>query len=285
MSDLPFLNQLGDELADRARRDEAMLDRRGIRMLGRWRMSALAAAFGVAVVAVAAIGLDGGTPSVAERAYAAASPQGKILHTVEDILIRSNGDRARAPAKRRHPRAEPLVAAHQRIETWSDGTRRRSVIGEVEDGTVVPTSETASSGESVATYVFALNALLRPSQPVKLLGGRRHTDPIEVFRQLYRQGKIEAAGETTLDGRTVKRLTMHDPGQQRTWLVDPETFQPLRYRITVGDSDRPRFQYTVRYLTYERLERTAENERHLRMSPHPDAKVLTRPLKPTDLER
>lgn len=271
MSDLNFLNQLGDQLADRARRDETQLDRGGV--FGRSRMPALAAAVGIVVVAVVAIGLAGGTPSgtpsIAERAYAAASPQGKIRHTVEDIVIRANGE----------------LAAHQRFETWSDGNRRRSIGADVKDGRLVPTSETAESGESVATYVFGRNLLLRPPRPVKMLGGERHIDPIEVFRQLYRQGKIQAAGETTLDGRTVKRLTMHDAEQQRTWLVDPETFQPLRYRVTVGDSDSPRFQYTVRYLTYERLEHTAENERRLEMSPHPDAKVVARPLKPTDVTK
>lgn len=266
MSDLPYLDQLGDEFARRAHRDEAKQQRRRL-LPGRWAVPALAAA-ALAVIILGAVGIapDASPTGLADRAFAAVSPKGEIVHTVQDITIHENGD----------------LQLHQRSEQWWDGERKRSVTGKVTNGQIVPLTEMVVDGDIATTYLVTSDQLRRETR--NFLGGQPQDDPIAVFRELHRQGKVKSAGTATFEGRDVQRLIRREgDGQLRTWLVDPETFQPLAYRMIVGDADRPAFAYTVRYLTYERLERTPQNEARLEMSPHPGAQVTDEPVKPTDI--
>lgn len=267
MSDLPFLDQLGDELARRAQRDEDKDERRR-RLVseGAGTPVLVTAALAAAVFAAVAITPGASPTSIAERAYAAVTPEDEIVHTLQEVTIRENGE----------------LALDQRMEEWWDGERMRSLASKVVDGKAVPVAETVVAGETSTTYLVDSDQLRREQRD--FLGGQRRDDPIAVFRELYRQDKVKPDGTAQLEGREVRRLTMRDGNQLRTWLVDPETYQPIEYRMTVGNPERPAFAYTVRYLTYERLERTPQTLRRLKMTPHPNANVTTEPVKPPDAD-
>ena len=265
MSDVPFLDQLGEELARRAQRDEAARQRRR-RAFARWQAPALAAALAAAAFLVLGIAPGATPPGIAERAYAAVTPEGEIAHSIQDITIHQDGK----------------LALHERTERWWDGQRMRALTSKVAGDDVVPLTERVVVGDTLTTYLVQRNQLRRDER--NFLGGQRQDDPIAVFRELYRQDKVKPDGTATLDGQEVRRLTMRDGNELRAWLVDPETYQPIQYRITVGNPERPAYAYTARYLTYEHLERTAQTEQRLEMSPHPDAKTTTEPVKPTDTE-
>lgn len=258
---LPFLRKLGDELAQLAVADEAA-QRSSTRR--HWRRPTVALAVPalavilLAVVAIAPSNQSGGLAG----AYAAMSPDGQILHTVQQITIKNDG----------------RLALAQTSETFWDGSRLRGII---RDGDEL-VSETVVDDGSVITYLAKRNRLREA--PLNLQGGARHMDPVQIFRELYRDGKLDDAGSQTVDGRQLTKVTMSEGRELRTWLIDPETENPVQYTIQAGDPQAPEYVFTARYTTYERLPLTEGNKIKLQMTDRPGADKLPGLARPDDLD-
>lgn len=264
MSELPFIDALETTIERHALRDERR--RRPLRQrTGRVR-TLLVAATALACAALAGVALipgDGVRP-IAEQAYGAMAPDGEIVHSIRDITIHEGDE----------------LELHQRFEEWWDGSTKRSLGATIDDGRAIPSTERVTRGDTSRIYLVRSNELIREQSTS--IGGQRQDDPIAIFRQLYRRGAIKHAGTTTVDGRRLERLVQRAGAETRTWLVAPRTSTPVEYRLTIDRAGTPPFRYTVRFLAYERLARTAKNRRLLRMRHHPGATITQRNVKPTD---
>lgn len=259
--ELPFLHKLGTEFSQLTARDE--LAARSTPAL-RWRRPVSAViASGLAAVILGLIALSPSERSSGlAEAYAAVAPAGKIVHAISQVTITS-GDR---------------TVTRQSIETYWDGTRLRTLTSE--DGRL--TSEaTMSSDDKLATYLPKSDSIRQ--SPLKLLGGDRYRDPIELFRQLYRSHMLHDAGTQAFNGKTVTKATMRDGNELRTWLFDKDTQLPVRYSIVTDGAGSPSYSYTADFSTYERLAPNATNEQRLDMGSHPGADRTTGPVRPSDV--
>lgn len=197
-------------------------------------------------------------PGVAERAYAAVTPQEEILHVRSTLLQKPLLE-------------EGLVPTNRRL-TWEaeDPARERIVLTALRaDGRERVMHENASSPAGTRFW--------RPSRDEIRVSRRRMIDPsgeltaVAVFRRLYRAGEVTHRGEVSVDGRELIRLSPNQ-GPRIDWLVDPDTFEP----VVVRRYDESGRITQEERLTIERIPLDDNETRSLlELSPHPDAEVRT----------
>jgi hypothetical protein len=116
-------------------------------------------------------------------------------------------------------------------------------------------------------------------------------DDVAVLRKELAKGMATADGETTIDGQRVARIRLHSIGLDCKpvvdyLFVDPKTFYPVEYRVTVfasRGSTTPHVTYARaplvrRFRTFERLPATPANRRLTSITAlHPTAKVYATP--------
>jgi hypothetical protein len=81
-------------------------------------------------------------------------------------------------------------------------------------------------------------------------------DPVPAIRTLLAQGQLKHAGSTTVDGRKVERLV----GADVEYLVDADTYAPVRLATTPTKNGRPVNYYRITFDLYEVLPLTPANE-------------------------
>ena len=98
------------------------------------------------------------------------------------------------------------------------------------------------------------------------------------MRKLLADGELKAAGEETLEGRRVLRLTGEEPSPNGSterpvpprrieYLVDAETFAPVRITyadVIVDGGELNALRRVITFEVFERLPLTPENEALLR---------------------
>jgi hypothetical protein len=225
----------------------------GSRVRPAFVLTTLVAALAVGIVLVAG-GSSG--QSAAARAYAAVSGDGRIVHLRYEQRYRDED-----------------VAIVQRGESWSlPGRDRFHMVLEDPPGRLW--AETAVDGRLVRSYVPAHDVV----RVGRLPSGAElvDADPLRRFRVLYRRGQVRETGRTRLRGQDVIRLEARDDDRAPvTYFVDARTHVPVEIRLTLElpQPDFPSRRVHIRILEYERLSLTAENQRLLRLFPHPGARV------------
>lgn len=245
-TDIPILDEVGDELSLAAARRHAERNSRHPGSVRR-RLVVVAAAAAVAVAVVAFVSVGGEhAPNLVERAYAAVDVRdGEVVHVVSSISTPN------APARRE--------------ELWitPDGCRAH-VRDERPDGTL--TTEMTEDPATRRVYRAAENELLviprAESDPWQI------SDPLERFRELYRRGDVREAGRTRVGDTDVVRFEMRDGDAVVQYFADARTLQPAEMRLTIDDQ----LAYTARFSTYETLSGAAA-DRALAMSAHESATV------------
>lgn len=213
----------------------------------------LAAALATAIILVAS-GSSG--QSAAARAYAAASGEGRIVHLRYDQRYRGEDG-----------------TVVQRGKSWSlPGRDRFHVVLERPPGRL--SAETAVDGRQVRSYVPAHDVVRVWRMPpgAELVDA----DPLERFRVLYRRGQVRETGRMRLRGQDVIRLEVPDDTRAPiVYFVDAQTHRPVEIRLTLQlpQPNLPSRRVHIQILEYERLPLTADNQRLLRLFPHPGARV------------
>ena len=103
------------------------------------------------------------------------------------------------------------------------------------------------------------------------------TDPGARLQALEKQGKLRAAGTTTVGGKRAYRLVsgkvpVDQDEAQVEIAVDAKTFLPLTQRLTLTMAAGPKVVAVTRYSVYERVGLDDRTERHLALGRHPGAK-------------
>jgi len=103
------------------------------------------------------------------------------------------------------------------------------------------------------------------------------TDPGARLQALEKQGKLRAAGTTTVDGKRAYRLVSGkvpvDKDQAEVEIaVDAKTYLPLTQRLTLTLAAGPKVVALTRYSVYERVGLNDRTERRLALDRHPGAK-------------
>ncbi len=248
------------------------------------RFALVGAAAGLAALgAVLVVAFTGGGRSIdpAAEAFAAATGDGGVLHTVSTVTERVEG-------------GAPTRAI---LESWfaADGSRSRTLQYDVRAGSV--------RGRLVAEGVDGPRNLTvsyaDPRDDGPIYSGReagapgRSYDPLAEYRRMYRSGRVRSEGRAEVDGRDVWRLavsvrrspmrnvSVDERGRRsvrtvpaRTdryvYFVDAGTYLPVLVRedTLVGTEKGRGFQRTQtseRFATFERLTGSAA-ERHLEPS-------------------
>lgn len=211
-----------------------------------------------------------GGPSVVDRARAALTPEpGAVLHVRWTDRWADNADIT-----------EAWLNSQGRFHGFvtDASTKKRVEIGGTHD-----------LRQSV-TYDPATNSIgIFLAGPAYVLG-----DPVAELRKQLAEGSATADGEATIGVRKVKRIRLELVGVDCKpvvdyLFVDPETYQPVEYRVIVfnskpnGPAPNATVSYTRlglvrRFLTYERLPATPANLRLTDIrAAHPTAKVYPPP--------
>jgi hypothetical protein len=228
------------------------------------------------------------SPDVIAEARAALAPTGGIIHVVTrlDYTV-EGGERPDAPVLRdEHGRA--LGTFSNRTERWTalNPLRERSrttIDGDGETHTIDFTyadgvtqvkqswSDKLQTGSLTEKQYTDVRGELSPGQP--------GPDPVAGVRMLLADGRLKQAGEETVDGRRVLRLTGEEPSPNGSaerpfpprrfeYLVDAETFAPVRitYQDVIDDVDVVKdLRRVITFETFERLPMTPANEALLRL--------------------
>jgi hypothetical protein len=237
-----------------------------------WRPRGYLLPMGAAIAAVAAVALFvtapwRGGPDIVSRAEAAlAIPSGSVLHLKFVDSYRNNlGTITKTP-----------------FELWigSQG-RYRGFTVDPDTGVHLEIGGSASLRDSVQ-YSPAVNAI-GPGLVTNMyyLFG----DPVTTLRRDLARGKATVDGHATIGGRTTTRIRLPLIGVDckpvvNYLFVDPKTFRPIEYRVTVFLPNRA--SLTRRFLAYQLLPATAANLRLTNLEAvHPSAKVYPRtPYRP-----
>ncbi|MDA0184520.1 hypothetical protein OJ997_29730 [Solirubrobacter phytolaccae] len=204
--------------------------------------------------------LRGPGVDVVAEARAALGGSGGIVHVV-------------AREERRNPDGTIVEGSGTTSEIWSarDPLRFRvhddtfeaayfdGVVTTREDGKLQST-RLDEAGRRATEDIDRNTGLLQPGR-----------DPVPVIQRLLAEGKLEPAGTTDLRGRKAQRLVgsesapdARSPGVEVEYLVDARTYAPLQLSTKATLSDgRSAGASKLTFLQYERLPRTAANERLL----------------------
>jgi hypothetical protein len=243
--------------------------RRLVPHLGRTRLLLASAALAVAVTAsLLSIAPWNGSPSFLARAEAALSPPGGVVLHQEWVATTTSDEFActvrhrpsevwidQAPPHRYRvrmndaPPPRSLSAGRRALACWNGkGTELGGMLDAGETLEFTPPNELRSAGA-------------RFGYPVDLVADLRHA---------LETGTAHDEGETTCDGRTVRRIRVDPQGdcaspgcprEPTDWYVDPKTFHPVGMEGPAGIDipGRPflALHVVVRFLAYEELPRTA----------------------------
>jgi len=235
--------------------------------------AAAAVAFGV----VATLGSPGGgTPNVLADVYRALTPGSGVLHMVQ-VSERTAGG----------------TTSTVREELWTaQNPRRLRSVTTPSDGKTYEHAFSASPLENRRWSEEEPNVILHGA-PVGAL--THEQTPVSVLHELVKSGGATLAGKTTLEGRTVWRLTVHPANYTQpmfegtklsdpTVFVDATTFAPVELvteSLTHADgqvSGPLELQTeTTRYTTYEEAAKDAQSEASLKLAAHPGAVERSEP--------
>jgi hypothetical protein len=240
----------------------------------RFAVVGLAAAAALAVVVLVPF-VRGGSDDVIARAAAALNDPGTILHLEAEVRIRTPDDATRA--------ADQPVDV--RMEVWQTAGARQRRIRFQDAGELVEDWD----AKIAAIYDPRQDELVRITDRTYFDRGRRGpadddsfrwgagnvTDDLARLLDRARSGEenLRLAGETDVRGNPVHELRIEHPTVDmfRVVYVDRETFLPVRI-VEGGPGDH--VNLITDFPVAERLPRTPETERLLRMSPHPGAEVI-----------
>lgn len=238
------------------------------RLTGALTLTAVIVALIVALVVVVTAG---GGPSIVARAYAATSTNGVIVHYIQTLQFRRSSGKSQ-------------TAVH---DVWASGRQRHLI---VTGNDPKQTDEIAFNGREVqnyfpdgtlATYRVAARTLARGCGSIGILLGEcfrsDQINPLTALRRLYRSGRLHAAGQTTLGGRSVDLITGSAQAGRLRALVDPRTFVPIEIQLVQQLPRPPGFsavQLTTTVTDYQRLPLTPHNRHLLVMRGHPHARVV-----------
>jgi hypothetical protein len=211
-----------------------------------------------AFVAINLLGSKAPGPSVVDRAVAAVS-RGGVYHVVELMTVRGPGQPSEIDS-----------------ESWytHDGRLHRKTF----DGKHRLVEEIAGRKRSILRWDPSSNTI----EESGVAGGGLpfldpFSDPGARLQALQKQGKLRAAGTTTVDGKRAYRLVsgtvpVDKDRMQVEVTVDAKTFLPLRQRLTLTMAAGPKVVATTRYRVYERAGLNDRTERRLALDEHPGAK-------------
>jgi hypothetical protein len=247
------------------------------------RLAVVAATAGAAGIAVMLAPLGRGSPDVIARAAAALNDPGTILHLRAEGRVRGNT-----------PGEEHAQVPDERIDhaehSWQTaGARQIRVLHD--DGSEFAIDFDA---RTALAYDRERNALIRSTDPRFFDPARRPpggsalastpSDDLAPLVERARNGdpSLSLTGETAIRGIPVYELRVDrtelpdargavPPGYHRLIYVDRERFLPVR---VVEGAPGGVVNMITDYLVAERLPRTPENERLLRLAPHPGAERL-----------
>jgi hypothetical protein len=225
-----------------------------------------------AIVAVLVVSLGGGV-SIVQRAYAATSPVGVIVHYVEVTH-------------------SPLRSDRQRVTYWIDGAQSRALydVGnpkELQD-IAIGNGELRNLAHGMLVVQPLGRYTARCSPGSALLGvcpGGPGGTPVDGLRELLRSGAMRSSGQTTINGRRLDVLSGSTKGPLGVLhvraLVDAHTFLPVRVTmidaLPTGVTTTDRKTGIVNSLTisgYERLPINSANRRLLALPAHQRVRVL-----------
>jgi hypothetical protein len=234
------------------------------------RALAVAGAACVALAVFVAINLLGSTapgPSVVDRAVAAVS-RGGLYHVVEAMTLRGPGQPTAINSESWYTNDGRL---HRTSSTTREGQR---VVNEI-----AGQRRPGRSSGSALSWERSLNTIAESGFAD---GGRvpylsPFTDPGTRLQALEKQGKLRAAGTTTVDGKRAYRLVSGkvrvDRDQAEVEIaVDAKTYLPLTQRFTLTMAAGPKVVALTRYSVYERVGLNDKTERRLALDRHPGAK-------------
>jgi hypothetical protein len=235
------------------------------------------------------------SPDVLAEARAALGTSGEIIHVVTRLDVVTDGLEEQRPPIVRDREGRPLGHMSTRNERWTalDPLRERSRLTIVPDDGGAPhtidytfangvTELRQSWTDEVQTSKFSQSDYERVRG--ELSPGQPGADPVAGVRKLLADGELKAAGEETLDGRRVLRLTGEEPSPNGTakrpfpprkieYLVDATTFAPVRitYDDVIEDSRQAvgALRRVLTFEVFERLPPTPENEALLRQPEAP----------------
>lgn len=254
---------------------EDSLPPRPVRRRGRRRVFVGVAAAGALAVALALV-LSPAQRSLADRAYAAVTAP-DLFHVVaratSDVpdLNAPAGDRrekSTGETESWYDTGEPAFHTVIAFKGDRDDRFAREAAGD-KNGTVARIDGGPASGVTE----------LDEDGKTKEVFPKRF-DPTAETKAFLRESGIREDGEVTIDGRRARRLVIDRADSPAagpslavvdataTVLVDAETLYPIEYReqsFFVRDGVRERFAMVIRYTTFEKLPRTAENLRLLKM--------------------
>ena len=218
------------------------------------------AAAGAAVVA-AVIVVAGGTQ--------ATSADAATLHRIAAALTP-------APGTILHERALQTIGdgAPQVYELWQQ-TDRPSAARWIKLG-----QEVSSDGTNMSEYDPRSNTITITRDEAS--ASTPAVDLAQMLRSLVESGNARVEGVTTLDGRRVYKLTVHDapgPFQNGTAYVARDTYYPIVIESRGGACN---CDATIRFQAYEYLPASRANLRLLDLAAqHPGARVVTRAARGT----
>ena len=240
----------------------------------RRRVLAVAGAACAVLAGFAAVDLlnsDTPGPSVVDRAVAAVT-RGGVYHVVELMTFHAEGT--------------PEAAQSLVFESWRtpDGRLHRKTF-RVRDGQQGPLVEDFAGRKRAGRESGAALQWDPSSNTIGesgFAGGDLpflgpFEDPGSRLRTLRKQGRLRAAGTTTVDGKRAYRLVSGtfaaDKDQVEVEIaVDTQTYLPLSQHVSVETSAGQKLESSTRYRTYERLATNDESRGRLALDPHPGAK-------------
>ena len=234
------------------------------------RVLAVAGAACVALAAFIAINLLGSNtpgPSVVDRAVAAVS-RGGVYHVVEVMTLRGPGQPTELDSESWYTHDGRL---HRTSSTTHEGQRVvEELAGRRRPGRSAGSAlQWDRSSNTIGEGGFASGGGVPFLDPF--------TDPGARLQALEKQGKLRAAGTTTVDGKRAYRLVSGkvpvDKDQAEVEIaVDAKTYLPLTQRLTLTMAAGPKVVALTRYRVYERLALNDRTERQLALDRHPGSK-------------
>jgi hypothetical protein len=238
---------------------------------------ACAAAAAVALAVVATLGSSGGgAPNVLADIYRALTPGSGVLHMVE-VTEQSVGGKT--------------TTTRQELWTAQNPRRLRSILT-LAGGETYEHAFTATPLEDRRWSAQEPKVILR-SIPVGAL--THEATPIGVLRELVKKDEAVLAGQSTVEGRAVWKLTVHPVNYTQpvfegktlpdpTMYVDASTFEPvelvsesLTHANGQANGALELEVSTTRYTAYEESPKDAHSESLLKLAEHPGAVEKSEP--------
>lgn len=229
------------------------------------------------------------SPNVVAEAREALGAPGEIIHVVTRLDYTVEGAERPDNVVLQDEEGRPLGHFSPRTERWTalDPLRERSRFTLVpqDGGTPHTIDYTFADGITQIKQSWSdelqtekLSQAEYDSVRGELSPGQPGPDPVAGVRKLLADGELKAAGEETLEGRRVLRLTGEEPSPNGSterpvpprrieYLVDAETFAPVRITyadVIVDGGELNALRRVITFEVFERLPLTPENEALLR---------------------